>query len=67
MLRAENPQQRSSADKKKCMSANISTSITPPMSNGQILPNNIAQMPKGQTLKINITKTASKYLLTSDL
>ena len=66
MLRAENPQQGSSADEKKCMNANIFTSITPPMSNSQILPNNIAKLPKGQTLNTNITNTASKDLLTPD-
>ena len=66
MLRAENPQQGSSADEKKCKGANIFTNITIPMSNGQISLINITKMPKGQTLNTNITNTASKDLLTPD-
>ena len=46
MLRAENPQQGSSADEKKCMSANIFTNITISMSNGQISPTNITKCQK---------------------
>ena len=46
MLRAENPQQGSSADEKKCTSANIFTNITISMSNGQISPTNVTKCQK---------------------